>query len=279
MAASDLQKPKSEAPGIGSALLAGSVTLEIGPYHLKYSVHKALLVYHSEYFHNALRDSWKEGKENLIVLEDVEPEPVNIFLHWLYTGSLPSLVDYAEWARIGGIGSVETQIKAYAFADRFLAHEFRRTINNNVAEQMRLKDNFLVSDILAMARIAFSSIPSDRPLLQLIVDEHCTFWKNCCEEPSRLTDFPPAFLARVTRRLCELLEDQICLQSSSGEWCYFEHADEAEMVACGKLHMQYDEEKDIGFFGKKILCENCWINEPSLLSSSGSDSSSDSESG
>ncbi|KAH4037024.1 hypothetical protein HBI25_055030 [Parastagonospora nodorum] len=263
MATSNCQGPKAEPPGLASALLAGSVTLEIGPYHLKYSVHKALLVYHSGYFRNALRDSWKEGKENLIVLKDVEPEP-----------------DYSEWARIGGIGSVEIKIKAYAFADRFLAPEFRRTVNNNVMEQMRLDHNFLeVSDILAMARIAFSSIPSDRPLLQLIVDEHCTFWKNCCEEPSRLTDFPPAFLARVTRRLCELLEDQICLQSSSGEWCYFEHADEAEMVACGKLHMQYDEEKDMGFFGKKILCENCWINEPSLLSSSGSDSSSDSESG
>jgi len=57
------------------ALLAGSVTLEIGPDHLKYSVPKALLVYHSEYFRNALKESWKEGQENLIVLDDVDPVP------------------------------------------------------------------------------------------------------------------------------------------------------------------------------------------------------------
>jgi hypothetical protein len=147
----------------------------------------------------------KEEKENLIVLEDVEPQTgnfslfaglnckslhvaVNIFLLWPYTGSLPGPIDYAERARIGGKGSVEMKIKAYAFADRFLAHEFRRTINNNVVEQMRLDGNFLeVSDILAMARIAFSSIPSDRPLWQSIVDSYCKFWKNWCEETSRLT--------------------------------------------------------------------------------------------
>jgi hypothetical protein len=50
---------------------------------------------------------------------------------------------------------------------------------------------------------------------------------------------------------------------------------EAETAACGKLHMQYDEEKDMGSFGKKIWCENCRMNEPSFASSSGSDYNSD----
>ena len=206
---------------------------------------------------------------------------VNIFLHWLYTGSLPDPKDYDAWRRFIGedVDDVESRIKAYVFADRFLAPEFRRTINNNVVVDIEFCSIFPeVSEILAMARIAFSSIPSNRPLLQLLVDQHCTFWKNCCEEPSRLTDFPPAFLARVTRRLCELLEDQCCRQSSSGERCYFEHADEAEIAACGKLHMQYDEEKDMGSFGEKIRCKNCRINEPCFASSSGPDSNSDSDS-
>ena len=47
--------------------------LEIGPKHIKYCIHKALLVHHSEYFRNALKGPWKEAEEGVIRLEDVEP--------------------------------------------------------------------------------------------------------------------------------------------------------------------------------------------------------------
>ena len=49
------------------------MTLEIGPKHIKYCLHKALLVHHSEYFRNALKGPWQEAEEGVIRLEDVEP--------------------------------------------------------------------------------------------------------------------------------------------------------------------------------------------------------------
>jgi hypothetical protein len=49
----------------------GTVTIEIGPDHEKYYIHRALLVRHSEYFAKALRGSWKEAQEGIVKLEEV----------------------------------------------------------------------------------------------------------------------------------------------------------------------------------------------------------------
>ena len=58
---------------VRSAFVAGTVFLKIGPDCIKYCVHKALLMHHSEYCPNALRGPWKEAEECVIILEDVEP--------------------------------------------------------------------------------------------------------------------------------------------------------------------------------------------------------------
>jgi len=50
------------------------VILKIGPDRFKYSIHKALLVYHSEYFRKALEGPWKEAEEGTFNLEDIEPD-------------------------------------------------------------------------------------------------------------------------------------------------------------------------------------------------------------
>jgi hypothetical protein len=54
-------------------LLDGTIILEIGPDRLKYYVHKALLVHHSEYFRNALKGPWKEAEGGVVKLVDVQP--------------------------------------------------------------------------------------------------------------------------------------------------------------------------------------------------------------
>ena len=39
----------------------------------KYYLHKSLLVFHSEYFRKALQGSWKEAKEGIVRIDDIEP--------------------------------------------------------------------------------------------------------------------------------------------------------------------------------------------------------------
>lgn len=148
-------------------------------------------------------------------------------MNWLYTGSLPAPSDEAEWAHIGGkdAGSVETKIKAYVFADRFLVPVFRRAINNSLVETVFANACLTEADnILSWAQEAFPNIPPNRPLLQLIVDQHCKHWKDCCERPgSGLKQYPVAFLVRTMRRQSEIIEAKNCRQSG-GQRCYYEHA-------------------------------------------------------
>jgi hypothetical protein len=56
-----------------SPTTAGIVVVEIGPDHIKQFLHKALLIYHSKYFQKALKGEWKEAREGVVVLKDVEP--------------------------------------------------------------------------------------------------------------------------------------------------------------------------------------------------------------
>jgi len=48
------------------------VTVEIGPNGRKYYLHKALLVYHSEFFEKALQGTWLEAEEDIVRLTDFE---------------------------------------------------------------------------------------------------------------------------------------------------------------------------------------------------------------
>jgi hypothetical protein len=63
--------------------------VEIGPLCSKYKVEKACLTGSSEHFRDALKDTSKEGVEELLTLTETEPETFDIFLDWVDTGKLP----------------------------------------------------------------------------------------------------------------------------------------------------------------------------------------------
>ena len=85
---------------------------------------------------------------------------------------------------------------------------------------------------------------------------------------------PRAFIVRAMRGLQEQLWGAKDTGSSKPR-CYYEHTDEAEVTACGKLHMRYDEEKGYGVFGRTVRCDICQYD----AESSDSDSTSEQEPG
>ncbi|KAF1834986.1 hypothetical protein BDW02DRAFT_620594, partial [Decorospora gaudefroyi] len=223
-----------------------------------YHIHKALLVHHSEYFRKALTGPSKGAQEGVVNLEDVEPDKfvlVNIFVHWLYTQSLPPCT---EWDRM--VDTVNDRsllkMKAYAFADRFLVPELRRMVNNSF---VAFTDLGCAAALLCYTQEAYATIPVDRPILQLLVDAHCERWTPCVEVhlPNMLAEYPHAFVVRALRRMHEKL-----LRTMRGlpeKWprCYYEHASEEEKYTCRVWHREYDHEKGYGFFGTRYTCVTC----------------------
>jgi hypothetical protein len=56
------------------ALVGKTIHILVGPDKKKYTIHETVLIHHSEYFRNVLRDPSKQAGEGVIPLEDVEVE-------------------------------------------------------------------------------------------------------------------------------------------------------------------------------------------------------------
>jgi hypothetical protein len=69
------------------------VTVGSGAESATWSIPKALLSHHSDYFRVACNGNFKEGIENRVTPHDVEPRLFQHFVEWLYFGTIPLLSD------------------------------------------------------------------------------------------------------------------------------------------------------------------------------------------
>ncbi|KAJ4333155.1 hypothetical protein N0V95_009494 [Ascochyta clinopodiicola] len=240
-------------PTIGSAQADGIVVVEIGHDRKKYYLHKALVVFHSEYFRKALQGPWKEAEEGLVRLDDVEPAEFNVFVHWLYNLQLPEKHSYQAWNRIFENDELPVmdlfllRIRAYALDDRLLAPTFRRAVNSVIVSDWHAE----VRDAVTLAltyQWAFANIPADRLVLQFLVNDFCDFWHERRDADNvGMKGFPHAFTLRVVRRYSQLV--QLSVKKPVKTHCYIEHSSKKEQDDCEtELHMTYDAEKDFGNF-------------------------------
>ncbi|KAF1940175.1 hypothetical protein EJ02DRAFT_513298 [Clathrospora elynae] len=93
----------------------------------------------------------------------------------------------------------------------------------------------------------------DRPILQLLVDEHCDEWHQCCtgDDADAVRRLPCDFLVRAIRWLSEEQFRQLRKCAEKKTRCYYEHMEEGQRVY-PRAHTEYDKEKDFGFFGKRV---------------------------
>jgi len=181
---------------------------------------------------------------------------------------MPARKDYEAWCRITGehtFSLLHLMIETYAFADRNLAFTFRRAMNVAIVDEIRDGLRMQVSEMLLVAQEAFATIPADRPLLQLLVDTHCTYWTVCCEDDSRaIAQLPHDFVVHAMRRLSQKLQSKPNGRKTKEKiWCYYEHADEVNYDRCQKEHMNYNRKKDVGSFGKDVLCGGACVSSDS----------------
>jgi len=180
-------------------------------------------------------------------------------LQWLYTNKIPAYeADDKEWdIYLEGEDCNDTSLgeklfmillKAYVFADRFLAHGFRCAVSKRLSDHVRFID---LEEPLCwkVFSYAFSNIPLERPILQHLVDDFCYEYIDFPgEEGHDMTaevNQPREFLMRVMRALPSTRVNE--LEILSGR-CYYEHASEKEEEACRKKYMVFDEVKDGGYF-------------------------------
>ncbi|KAH4037022.1 hypothetical protein HBI38_058290 [Parastagonospora nodorum] len=212
------------------------VTIEIGPKPKTFQVSRALLAQHS-LFRNFQTHS-TSGSEHKFVFEDLSPRAFNIFLGWLHTGSLPETME--DWLEhLPNISLLELdlkvnllRLKTWVVAERLGAEEFLMIINNQYVE------NNFTAPWLAEVIFAFTHIPHDRRILNLLVDCHCNgsiSRKELAfdEGPELQHQLPIEFFLRVMDRYAYLRQYDDGGEEPLFIKCdYHEHATEDERAVC-----------------------------------------------
>ncbi|KAK4890764.1 hypothetical protein LTR27_010583 [Elasticomyces elasticus] len=85
------------------------IKLVVGPEQREFYVGRQPLEEGSEYFRLALGKDWKEGKSKVITLEDVDPDIVHRYLHFIYTGKVAAGLDENTAANERTFKSVEAR--------------------------------------------------------------------------------------------------------------------------------------------------------------------------
>jgi hypothetical protein len=100
-----------------------------------------------------------------------------------------------------------------------------------------------------MVKWASENIPPERPILQLLVDQFCAEWHDDFSQEADTQDLvalPGKFCARAMRRYCQLSIRPL-EHAKMKDCCYLEHTDD-ELRSCTKVHMDYDADKEFGYF-------------------------------
>lgn len=101
------------------------VKITVGKEHKEYSVHKDLLCHYSSFFRGALNNSFKEGEEQAVTLDDERTDVFEAFIHFVYTGQLMDDETKIDYATLNGEETINhssrTQrlmIKIWIFGDK-----------------------------------------------------------------------------------------------------------------------------------------------------------------
>ena len=195
---------------MGRAAAQGEVvTIFVGPEKKRYNIHKDIICHHSEYFRAAYNGRWKEADEG-VTLEDVEVEVFNIFVHWLYTQQLPSgdLADIAYANNIEKYPNADYlygggQLRACAFANRFLVAELERIAHNNYIDFVWYTTAPRYEDVY----FVYENLPGHTLIQDLLVKLQYEWWhpgQDSPQEEATRLDLPKEFLVGFMLRHAEV---------------------------------------------------------------------------
>jgi hypothetical protein len=105
-----------------------------------------LVTQHSKFFKGACNEQCNSGRTKTVILEHEEPEIFEVFLNWMYTGSIQSSVDFVELQELDKRGGNNFD---NVFLARFGNKETAALFNSALEKQwMKLAKCFVLSHFL-----------------------------------------------------------------------------------------------------------------------------------
>jgi hypothetical protein len=136
---------------------------------IPFSVHEKLICASSDFFRNAMARDWKESKQRSIHLKDDDADTFELYLHWLYRGTLPVRINEP-----GLVGNSEylQMAKAYVLGDKLQDGDFKDVIIDAIIDKCKSiasdgRNWFPVGPVL---RCIYDNTPTSSKARRLLVD-------------------------------------------------------------------------------------------------------------
>ncbi|KAL1597396.1 hypothetical protein SLS59_007426 [Nothophoma quercina] len=200
---------KGKRGRFGPSARSGIVAVEVGPDRVKYYIHEALLVEHSEYFQKALNGPWMEAKG----------KSFDVFVDWLYYGRLPP--EYEGWLEEGPgegvdyawfVAMEQARIRVCALGDRLLSASFCRAAEHDFIDRLDIAAGS-VTPYPQVIIFAFAHLPPTSLILQALIDVYCNNYNENNYDKKNTWDvaelqlqeqLPHSFLVGVMRRYAKV---------------------------------------------------------------------------
>lgn len=171
------------------------VFVDVGPEQISYAIHKGILCSRSDYFRAALTGNFSEAAEQVVTLDDEDPDTFRTFNAWLYTNVLVEDPDpdKTHWSLLFSI---------YFFAEKRIIPLLQ---NAAIDEIIRANKNAYVP--AEAMRHTWTRTAETSPLRKLLVDLRLIEPDNyfVSEYQSNIDQYGVEFVAAVAIRLKELL--------------------------------------------------------------------------
>lgn len=175
----------------------------VGDQQETFGVHERLMRASSPFFDKAMSPEWQESVQRIIRLPEDEPEIFQLYVHWLYFGTLPVFCDEP-----GHLGNTEylDLAKAYTLGDKLMDTMFQDTVIDAIIEKSRSKarDQRCWFPVGKTIEYAYSNTNESALIRKLFVDMYVRHgnpeWLHEWAEP---TDLPPPFLLELASKLLD----------------------------------------------------------------------------
>lgn len=183
------------------------VFVDVGAEQKRYAMHKGLLCSRSGYFKAALTGKFREAEDQVVTLDDEEPETFRMFNAWLYTDVL---VEDSDPLAI----SWSSMFNIYIFAEKRIIPLLQNAAIDAIIRASK-KENFPSEEI----RHAWAMTGEKSSLRKLLVDLRLYEGEDYFNDQFRthIDDYDIAFVAAVAMRAAELITLSLDREDSKPE--------------------------------------------------------------
>ena len=171
------------------------VFVDVGPEQIRYAIHKGLLCSRSGYFKAALTGNFSEATDQVVTLDDEDPDTFRTFNAWLYTDVLVEDVDpeAIPWTLLFNI---------YVFAEKRIIPLLQNAVIDEII-RVNQKAPIPTTEI----RRVWAKTAETSPLRKLLVDTKLNEDESyfMYQFQSHIDQYDIAFVAAVAIRATELM--------------------------------------------------------------------------